>query len=157
MLKKFFGGLYQGEKLELVLNLPTSEATGRLQSITSSWLGISEGLVGSVSTNRIALARRTPMFRNSFKPVFVGRFVPHKDGTALVGVFRLHRFVQIFMSFWLGLAVIWTLIALLTTLSTQEYDQIFSSLSGIGMAVAGALFVKFGQFLSRNDTTLAVL
>ncbi|HEY9618729.1 MAG TPA: hypothetical protein V6C78_00085 [Crinalium sp.] len=45
---------------------------------------------------------RTSLYRNSFLPVIRGKFQSNGSGTDLQIRMRLHKFVGIFMSFWLG-------------------------------------------------------
>src|SRR3984893_14268492 len=64
------------------------------------------GAVGKVSEEEVRLQRVIPMVGNSFKPFFIGRFEVRDGVTVLTGRFGLLTIVKVFMTFWLGMALV---------------------------------------------------
>ena len=89
------------------------------------------------------------MFVNSFPPIFVGSFRAEGNRTILSGVFRLGRFVQVFMSIWFGIIVLWVLIASVAVIAMPS--AWFFPLFGILMFALGVGLVKIGKRRSHND------
>lgn len=61
-----------------------------------------EGVFGDVRGDRIRLYARRVMAINSFRRIFYGRLEPTPGGTLIAGRFRVHLWVQIFMTFWMA-------------------------------------------------------
>jgi hypothetical protein len=57
--------------------------------------------------------------------------------------------VNVFMTFWLGFCALWTLLAAISAFAKPE--AWFFPLVGVGMFAAGVAFVRFCQWLARND------
>src|SRR5215469_18474481 len=90
------------------------ESVDRLKAATRRSVFVSmarQAAVGRVSAERVVLQRVIPMFGNSFKPFFVGRFIERDGRVFLVGQFRMLWLVRVFMTFWFGM------IALMAVLS----------------------------------------
>jgi hypothetical protein len=130
-----------------------AESVNRLKGATRRFLFLTiarESAVGSVSAQRVVLRRVIPMLQNSFKPVFVGRFVERDGRVYLAGQFRMSWAVRVFMTLWfgmLGLALLFSVAAR----SLPSHSSWVGLLGGIGMATAGVALVTFGKWLSRND------
>lgn len=109
-----------------------------------------ESAVGRVSAQRVVLQRVIPMFGNSFKPFFVGRFVEREGRVFLVGRFRMLWLVRIFMAVWLGAVAVGTVfVATSSRASIHWRDHQF--IAGAVMLGAGVALLGFGRWLSRND------
>jgi hypothetical protein len=109
-----------------------------------------EAAVGKVSAQRVVLQRVIPMFGNSFKPFFVGRFVERDGRVFLVGQFRMLWLVRVFMTAWFGMLGLMVLLSAAATPFSSN-DRWFSLLGAAGMGAAGLVLVTFGKWLSRND------
>lgn len=109
-----------------------------------------QAAVGRVSAQRVVLQRVIPMFGNSFKPLFVGRFIEREGRVFLVGQFRISRLVRVFMTLWFGVLTLMVLFSA-TGVPLSSHDRWFGLLAGIGMATGGMAVVTFGRWLARND------
>lgn len=87
---------------------------------------------------------------NAFAPQFVGRFAESHGTVALVGRFTQNPWIKIFMSVWLGLAVLWTLGAVIAAAADWNAYHLLP-LGGVAMLVLGILMVLAGKALSRGD------
>lgn len=129
------------------------ESVERLKgaSVRSAFLFVTkESAVGTVSENKVSLQRVLPMFRNSFKPFFIGQFKYKKGRVVLVGRFTMLWFVKAFMTLWLGFCILWTVMATFAVIK-QKTPCWWFPLAGIGMFCVGIAFVQGAQWLSRND------
>jgi hypothetical protein len=107
--------IYGSEPFEIELNVPRATAIERLKEIVhrTTLTGIgTERIVGSVNEYQVKLQRVIPMVQNSFKPILVGTVTTKNGKTILTGVFRFHRYVQIFLTIWFGFIAFWTLLSL---------------------------------------------
>src|SRR5437870_9458368 len=80
-------------------------AMQRLSSIvqrTALNIWFQEGLVGKVTPTRVALYHHRFPLRNSFKPIFIGKFTLRNGATVLEGYFSMHWLVKGFMTIWFG-------------------------------------------------------
>jgi hypothetical protein len=130
-----------------------AESVGRLKAATrrSVFFAMArEAAVGRVSAQRVVLQRAIPMFGNSFKPFFVGKFIEHDGRVFLVGQFRMLWFVRVFMTFWFGMIALMALLSA-TGAPASSHNRWFSFLGAIVMATAGLALVTLGKWLSRND------
>ena len=125
---------------------------GSIEYYPGFLIAIKEAATGTVSENKVSLSRERPMFRNSFKPFFVGRFEFREGRVVLVGRFTMHFFVKAFMTFWLGFCLYWTAMAAFT-IAQREPSYSWVSLGGIGLLGIGVAFVRVAQFLSSDDVT----
>ena len=152
-MRKFSHLIYGSEHFELSFETPIDEAIDRLSSKVSKtgfFRLTSQGMVGTVSKGYTKIQRVIPMFVNSFPPIFVGSFRAEGNRTILSGVFRLGRFVQVFMSIWFGFIVLWVLIASVAVIAMPS-ETWFFPLFGILMFALGVGLVKIGKWRSHND------
>jgi hypothetical protein len=152
-MKKFSEFLYGSEQFELIFDVPLEDAINRLRSNvskTSFSQLTSQGMVGSVSSESVNIQRAIPMVQNSFKPFLVGSFSEVGNKTKLSGVFRFHRFVQVFMTFWFGFIALWFLVASIAVLAKSS-EVWFFPFFGIIMFCFGIGLIKLGKWFSRND------
>lgn len=105
--------------------------------------------VGPVKESKVRLQRVIPMFHNSFKPFFFGRFEARPDGVYLTGRFSLLPLAKIFMTFWLGATIV---IGIVFAASGQSRDGgAWGMLTCFGMTGFGIGLIAFGKWLARND------
>lgn len=80
------------------------EATTRLKATlsTEKW----NRLVPKFSGERVKIYHKLPaLFTNSWNPIFDGKFVQSTSGARLVGYFRVHWLVLVFIIFFLGMCL----------------------------------------------------
>jgi hypothetical protein len=80
------------------------ESIARLKATlsTEKW----NRLVPTFSGERIKIYHKLPaLFANSWNPIFDGQFVQSSSGTRLVGYFRVHWFVFVFILVFLGVCL----------------------------------------------------
>ncbi len=106
--------------------------------------------VGRVDKTRVSLQRVIPMVRNSFKPFFIGQFVEEDGRVILKGQFTMHRCAKIFMSFWFGFCLFWTLLAI-ALLVARDPKKWWLPFFGLEMISAGVAIVWTGKWFARND------
>jgi hypothetical protein len=105
--------------------------------------------VGRVKQSNVRLQRVIPMFHNSFKPFFFGRFEARPDGVYLTGRFSLLPLVKIFMTFWLGTTIVFGIVF---AASGQSRDGgAWGVLTCLGMSGFGIGLIAFGKWLARKD------
>ena len=113
---------------------------------------------GRVDARKVRLQRYIPFFGNSFKPIFVGRWIERDGNIVLKGRFTMFLLAKVFMSFWLGFAIPWTVFASVGvfamahggTLASEPWLALFPLL-GIGFVALGAGFVRACWHWSRKD------
>ena len=103
-----------------------------------------------MSKERVCLERAIPFMRNSFKPFFTGRFETSARGTVLLGRFSVHRGVQVFITLWLCLALLWTLAAVVFSIQQHKWSWLIP-VFGLGMMLAGVGIVRFGSWFASSD------
>ena len=133
-------------------SLPLELAVVRLRGATKpSLLGTQkEAAVGTVTRQRVFLQRLVPGTGNSFKPIFVGRFDVVEGETQLRGVFTIHWVVKLFMLFWYGGCIYWTVLATRSALE-EPGTMTLVPLLGIFMILLGASVVLFFSWLADDD------
>ncbi len=152
-MNKFGQLIYGSESLELSFEVTIDKAVERLgQKVSRTFLSrlTSQGMVGFASIENTRIERVLPFLRNSFKPVFVGSFRTVGDQTVLSGVLRLHRSVQVFMTFWFGFIAL-QVIAAPFTASAYPDEAWQVPLVGVLMFAFGIGLLKSGKRFSRND------
>ncbi|SDJ81755.1 hypothetical protein SAMN04488540_1142 [Ferrimonas sediminum] len=150
-MKKITEFLYGSEEFEFVFDVPIEIAIERLKKGVSTTSRLtSEGMVGNVSSDIVKIQRVIPMVQNSFKPFLVGSFSSDGNKTVLSGVFRFHRFVQAFMTFWFGFIVLWVTMASVAVAAKPTEAWSFP-IFGFLMLCFGVGLVKLGKWFSRND------
>jgi hypothetical protein len=137
-------------EFESAFDLP--ESVSRLKAASRRWVFSSMGqqfASGSVSASRVSLQRVIPMVGNSFKPFFVGRFEQHNGNVRLTGRFSMRWLVKVFMAFWLGLCVLFTVAGIVTAIHTPKAASM--PLMGGLMLLFGLGLVRLGGWFSRRD------
>jgi hypothetical protein len=153
MFKSITGFLYGSTSVDFDSAYSVDESVRRLSAATesSSLKALAnQAAVGSVTESKVSFQRSIPLIRNSFKPFFVGTFLHRDGGATLSGVFRMHRAVQIFMTFWFGFCLLWTAITTVGTMAHPQNPPILP-LFGLGMIVGGVVLVLVGKWFARND------
>jgi hypothetical protein len=144
-----FHFLYGSQAYDLRSTFGIEESVQRLRASTRrhAFILIAQDVaVGPVSEDRVRLERVSPLFRNSFKPIFYGRFEQRIDGVHLSGHFTMPWFNKAFMTVWLGLALVFGI-----HIAANYPWNNAAALAAFGMLVFGLLLVSFGKWLSRND------
>ncbi len=153
IMKKISEFLYRTEQVELTFDVPIEEAIKRLDANVGNSVFshlTSEGMVGSVSRDTVKIHRVIPMMKNSFKPMLIGSFSTLGGRTILSGVFRMHRLVQVFMTFWFGVLA-FSVLTEGASILVNPSDAWPAPLVGFMMIAFGVGLVKIGKWLSRND------
>jgi hypothetical protein len=164
MLMRFFRFLYGDIPVEVPSLFSLQDSVQHLRDFTKRSVFsslFSQAAVGRVTATDVRLQRVIPMFGNSFKPIFVGKFQEINGHVVLKGKFTMFLFSKIFMSIWLGFALFWTILASLSIFSTSGVrtttpveNPLLASmfpLIGIAFFLGGILFVRFCWWLSRSD------
>ena len=148
-IKHLWGG---SEPVEFISAYGLAESVARLKAATKLWslFNVSEqAAVGRVSETRVSLRRVIPMFANSFKPVFTGRFSRVNGQVVLTGRFGLSWFVKLFMAYWFGFCVLFVLLSL--PAAAQGSAAAVMPLAGIGMFALGLGMTRLFAWFSRGD------
>ncbi|ASJ74426.1 hypothetical protein [Granulosicoccus antarcticus] len=153
-MKSIFHSIYGSEILEMAFDVPTDLAISRLKAKVRRFgffHGGSPKIVGFVGVNSVKLERSAAFVTNSFRPVFVGHFETEINTTKLSGVFRLNRFVQVFMTFWLVFALV--IFGIMVVVVVQETGEAgFMSLIQSLLLIACPFGVmKLGKWIAAND------
>lgn len=130
-----------------------SEAAARLRAAVkrSAYRTLfREGVVGTVTVERVKLHRYRPMVDNSFAPVFVGRFTDRGGDTALDGGFRMHRWGAAVTMIWVTLAVA-SLVGALAFDELTAPGRLTLGLLVAGMLLFGAAVFGFSRWRARGD------
>jgi hypothetical protein len=122
-----------------------ADATGR--SVFSHMFV--ERAVGTVTPHRVSLRRVVPLASNSYKPFFIGAFETQGGRAVLVGRFTMNRWVKVFMSFWFGFLVVWTLLALFSF--AARIAPWWDPLIGVAMMGFGVVLLRGAKWFTRND------
>jgi hypothetical protein len=72
-------------------------------------------------------------------------------GVVLIGRFTMRAWTKVFMSFWLGVCILWTLGATVATLAVRDSPR-FLPIAGVGMFVLGYVFVAAAKSWASGDT-----
>ena len=163
MFRRVFNFLYGDVSASFPSDFPMSESIARLRARTERSIFSSlfhESAAGPVGESRVRLQRVIPLFGNSFKPIFVGAFQQSHGRVVLEGRFTIFLFSKIFMTAWLTLALVWTIIAACVVLRTVHNDPgrlgegtlaLLFPLFGLVFFAAGIGFIRGSWWLSRND------
>lgn len=159
----FFSYLFGDIPARFPSDFPLSESVTRLQKCTKRSVFSSlfrEAAVGPVTESRVRLQRVIPLFGNSFKPIFVGRFHHSQGRVVLEGRFTMFSFAKVFMTGWLAFALIWTALAAFATLKAvsqtgapmpERSIALLLPLIGVVFFAMGIAIVRVSWWLSRND------
>jgi hypothetical protein len=104
-----------------------------------------EAAVGRVSEKRVWIRRANPRVGNSFKPFYIGRFRQAGRRVVLSGRFTPALFPKLFMTFWLGLCLAWTVTVMVYG---REW---WAPLPGLGLFAFGVVMVVLGKRSNRSD------
>jgi hypothetical protein len=137
------------------VNSTLDEAIARLAAATESSRKIfsaNEYMFGRVSAPQVRLERVMPTFRNSWKPVFTGRFVEENGKVILIGTFGAAYFTRVFMHVFVAFAVLWSIGAFWSLHKTdgQQLPAWFP-FAGLGMAALGLVMSRIFARISRGD------
>jgi hypothetical protein len=88
--------------------------------------------------------------RNSFRRLFYGRLESTPEGTRIVGEFRVHAFVRIFMAIWLFFAGAFALLYCLASLGPTG-PSFWETAAACGMFLLGLGFLYVGPRLSGSE------
>ena len=140
------------ESVEFESAYGMDESVRRLRDATRRWALFSptEIAAGTVKESRVSLQRVIPMFGNSFKPFFVGKFERRAGKVVLVGQFTMHLFTKVFMAFWMGSVALITIAGAVAAIRSHRAWPM--PLMGLGMLLVAVLLIGFGAWLSRNDS-----
>ena len=145
--------LYGSTPAEFKSEFDLSESVERLRAATKrSALGVlaQQAAAGRVSESRVRLQRVIPMFGNSFKPFFIGRFEQRGGGVFLAGRFTMLFLAKAFMTVWFGLLLIFALMSV-TLAPAKQGNTVAMLLGALGMFGAGIALVAVGKWFARND------
>ncbi len=146
--------------------LSSIECLKRLQSHAVSWseflrrafAPMDEGtIVAKVRGERFRLfAQGARYVHNSFIPLLYGRIQPTSEGTRIVGRFRMHPVVRVFMSVWFGglaiMAVVLCLVALFGNADAGRPPFILM-LGPLLMILFGIGLLSFGRRIARGQVS----
>lgn len=145
--------LYGSTPVEFASSYGMSESIDSLEAVAvrpAFWPPTEESAVGVVSEAKVRLQRVIPRVRNSFKPLFAGRFEVKNGRVVLVGRFTTHWLQKTFMTLWFGVCLLWTLVTAFAVL-VKGFEHWWFPLGGLAMICGGLGVVSAGQWFSRND------
>jgi hypothetical protein len=160
MVKRFFSFLYGNVPARFPSDFPLMESVERLRSRTKRSVFSTlfrQAAVGVVNESKVRLQRVIPLFGNSFKPIFVGRFHHSQGRVVLEGRFTMFLFSKVFMTAWLAFALVWTVMATAEALQaigrdrTSDMAALLFPSTGLVFFLAGVGFVRGCWWLSRTD------
>jgi hypothetical protein len=131
-----------------------ARASKRLSS--SAWSPPEEGTVAAkLRANRFRLfAQGQKYVRNSFVPFFYGRVEASREGTRIIGSFRMHPFVHVFLAIWFGglavMAVVFPVVAFSGNVQGGKPPFVFV-VGPVLMMLLGVGLVAVGRRLSRGQ------
>lgn len=140
------------DPVEFESSFGLAESVERLKAATRRWAMFTlsrEAAMGTVTESRVSLQRVIPMVRNSFKPVFVGRFQLRQNQVVLTGRFALHWSVKLFMGFWFGFCVLHTALSLFAAVPAPHTTLL--PLAGLAMMACGIGVMRICMWFSCND------
>jgi hypothetical protein len=146
--------LFKSTPAEFQSAFDLAESVARLQAATkrAQFLPLAEqAAVGKVAQDRVRLQRVIPMVRNSFQPIFVGRFERRDGGIVLAGKFTMSPVVQVIMTFWFGMVGLFALTALLGDMNAPGPHAVFFRFQPLLMIGLGVAIVAAGKWFARND------
>lgn len=138
------------EKIEISTNLSNQEVRNVLRRHIRPKKGFSIGFnnqkddklfEGSFEQDRFII-QRIIKGRNSFIPQIKGQIQPHTGGTKLIAHLKIHTFVIVFMTFWLG-GVFLSLITILVGVIMNE-TPLFLIIFPLFMLAFGIGLIHYG-------------
>jgi len=163
VFQELFRNLFGNVPVEFRSAFSLEESVSRLRERTSRSLFHSlfrQSAVGRVTADSVRLQRVVPFFGNSFKPIFVGKFLAENGCVILRGRFTTFSFTKIFMVIWFSFFIAILVLEVLGEFGFIRFKVVppqEASLAAISFLfpyiflVGGALFIKFGWWLSRGD------
>jgi hypothetical protein len=158
--------IFGRQHLNFVSQYNPKEAAQRLKQNTVEapfffcWWWQEDALIGTVTEEKVRLLWVMGQTRNSFNPIFTGRFKSTNGGSILEGSYSIHWFVKIFLCLWFGGLAAGVSIATIVVLKGHGF-KVFSSAHGIGlliflvfaglMAAGGIGLVAFGKRISAES------
>ena len=124
--------------------------------LSAAWSPREAGAVTArIRANRFRLfAQGHKYVRNSFVPFFYGRVEQNREGTQIMGSFRMHPFVRVFLVIWFGaltvMSVVFPLVAFSGNVPAGKPPLIFA-VGPLLMILFGVGLVAFGRWLSRGQ------
>ena len=112
-------------------------------------------VIAKIRGNRFRLfAQGSRYVNNSFAPFFYGRLEADTSGTRIVGQFKMHPFVRIFMIAWFGGLAAGSLGLLVASIAGKVEPQaplILVVGAPLAMFLFGFGLVRFGRWLARGQ------
>lgn len=107
-------------------------------------------LNGDVSNNKVKLYKVTPMYGNTFKPIFFGKFEENNNKVSLVGVFKIGFFERLMSWVFsvIGIAVQIITLPLIDSAYGIENLKYFWPLLFV---LLGILIIFFAKLFSKKD------
>ena len=156
MVGRFIDSLFGNVPAQFSSAYPMTESLGRLQAATKRNIFSAlfrRAAVGKVTESKVRLQWVRPAFSNSFKPIFVGAFTQRHGRVTLEGRFTMFLPSKIFMTIWLGLVVVGTVLAVIIAARDVGTVGLPFALIGVLFFMAGVGFVRLSWWLSRDDMT----
>jgi len=150
-MKKLIHFIFAEEPFEITYDVPLDTAVDRLKSVVKKVpiIGFdTKGMAGKVNEKSV----RIISLDSGFRKVIAGSFKSDGNKTIFSGVFRHNRFSQVFMSFWFGFILVFTLVALFLAI-TKPSEAWFLPLFCIFMFFFGVGIVKIRGGYFRNEKT----
>lgn len=146
--------LFDSTTAEFSCAFDLAESVARLRAATkrSGFASLDEtAAVGTVAQDRVRLRRVIPMVRNSFQPIFIGRFESRRGCLVLAGKFTMSPVVKIVMTIWFAMVGVFALAALIGAYAPQGPHALLFRLQPFLMICFGFAIVAAGKWLARND------
>ncbi len=151
--------IFGRQHLKFVSQYPPEEAALRLKNnvveapLLFCWWWPEDTLMGKVSEKRVKLMWVMGKTKNSFNPIFTGRFTNRIGGSTLDGFYSISWVTKIFLCFWFGGIGFASLIVLIIFLRNQWFNT-FSSVDGIEFAIFLFLFLLFAGLIALGGLGL---
>lgn len=146
--------LFDSTTAEFSCAFDLAESVARLRAATkrSGFASLDEtAAVGTVAQDRVRLRRVIPMVRNSFQPIFIGRFESRRGCLVLAGKFTMSPVVKIVMTIWFAMVGVFALAALIGAYAPQGPHALLFRLQPFLMICFGFAIVAAGKWFARND------
>jgi hypothetical protein len=157
MLSRLFAFLFGDVPVEFRSAFSLQESVQRLRNVTKRnvFLGLfNEVSVGRVTETSVRLQRVRPAFANPYKPIFVGKFEEMNGRVSLRGRFTMPLFSKIFMSAWLTLALVFSIVTTARKFGVgivRMDRDLVGAFFPITLLMFGVVLLRFSWWLSRTD------
>ena len=151
-------------KIVYITKLSTVECLLRLESHVIPWSGVLRSTFTPMDKGTVVARVRGDSFRlfaqgtkhvqNSFVPLFYGRVEATTEGARIVGRFRMHLFVRVFMGVWFGGLLAGAGLLLFLPASAWGSGQrppLFALLGPLVIGLLGFGLVRFGWWCGRGQ------